>query len=183
VRAFQDANGLEPDGAVGAGTLAALNVPIDARIGQIEVNLERGRWLLHDLDPTFVVVNVAGFRVYYLRDSELVWSARVQVGKPFRQTPIFRSTISYLVLNPTWTVPPGIFANDILPAVKRDPGYLAKRGLSVVDSAGQLVTAPARPGRQQRQQAEEQPGGIGHSPIMPCLCGPVLSWILSRVST
>lgn len=88
------------------------------------------------------MVNVAGFRVYYLRDSELVWSARVQVGKPFRQTPIFRSTITYLVLNPTWTVPPGIFANDILPAQKRDPGYLAKRGLAVVDSEGRPVTAP-----------------------------------------
>ena len=120
----------------------ALNVPIDARLGQIEVNLERGRWLLHDLSPTFIVVNVAGFRVYYLRDGELVWSGRAQVGKPFRQTPIFRSTITYLVLNPTWTVPPGIFANDILPALKRDSGYLAKRGLSVIDSEGRPVTAP-----------------------------------------
>jgi murein L,D-transpeptidase YcbB/YkuD len=142
VRAFQSANGLDADGTVGTGTLVALNRPIDARIAQIQVNLERGRWLLHDLDPTFVVVNVAGFRVYYLRDRELAWSARVQVGKPFRQTPIFRSTIQYLVLNPTWTVPPGIFAKDILPALKRDPGYLAKRGLGVVDAKGRPVTAP-----------------------------------------
>ena len=142
VRAFQTAHGIDADGTVGAGTLAALNRPVDDRIVQIEVNLERGRWLLHDLDPTFVVVNVAGFRVYYLRDGALAWSSRVQVGKPFRQTPIFRSTIQYLVLNPTWTVPPGIFANDILPAVKRDPGYLAKRGLRVVDGKGEPVTAP-----------------------------------------
>jgi L,D-transpeptidase YcbB len=142
VRAFQNANGLEADAVVGADTLTALNVPIDARIGQIEVNLERGRWLLHDLDPTFAVVNIAGFRVYYLRDGKLVWSGRAQVGKPFRQTPIFRSTITYLVLNPTWTVPPGIFANDILPALKRDPGYLAKRGLRVVDAEGRPVTVP-----------------------------------------
>ena len=142
VRAFQTAQGIDADGSVGAGTLAALNRPVGDRIVQIEVNLERGRWLLHDLDPTFVVVNVAGFRVYYLRDGALAWSARVQVGKPFRQTPIFRSTIQYLVLNPTWTVPPGIFANDILPAVKRDPGYLAKRELRVVDGKGEPVTAP-----------------------------------------
>ena len=142
VRAFQAQNGLDADGAVGAGTLAVLNLPIDARIAQIEVNLERARWLLHEVAPTFVVVNVAGFRVYYVRDNKLVWSARAQVGKPYRQTPIFRSVLSYLVLNPTWTVPPGIFANDILPAQKRDPGYLAKRGLVVVDAQGERVTAP-----------------------------------------
>jgi len=142
VRAFQSANGLEADGAVGRGTLSALNVPVDARIGQIEVNLERGRWLLHDLDSTFTVVNIAGFRIYYLRDGEIAWSGRVQVGKPFRQTPVFRSTITSLVLNPTWTVPPGIFANDILPALQRDPEYLAKRGLSVIDAEGRPVTEP-----------------------------------------
>jgi murein L,D-transpeptidase YcbB/YkuD len=142
LRAFQSANGLDADGAVGAGTLEALNRPLDARIEQLEVNLERGRWLLHDLDPTFVVVNVAGFRVYFLRDGELAWSARAQVGKPYRQTPIFRSTLQYLVLNPTWTVPPGIFSKDILPALKRDPGYLAKRGLEVVDANGEPVREP-----------------------------------------
>ena len=142
VRAFQRANGLDADGAVGAGTLAVLNLPIDARIAQIEVNLERGRWLLNDLDPTFVVINVAGFRAYYLRDSEVVWSGRVQVGKPYRQTPMFRSAISYLVLNPTWTVPPTILENDVLPAVKRDPGYLAQHHLRVIDSQGRPVTTP-----------------------------------------
>jgi len=142
VRAFQAQNGLDADGAVGAGTLAVLNLPIDARIAQIEVNLERARWLLDEMPPTFVVVNVAGFRVYYVRDNALVWSGRAQVGKPYRQTPIFRSVLSYLVLNPTWTVPSGIFANDILPAQKRDPGYLAKRGLVVVDAQGNRVTTP-----------------------------------------
>ena len=142
VRTFQSVNGLDTDGAVGASTLAALNSPLDARIEQIAVNLERGRWLLHDLAPSFIVVNVAGYRVYYLRDRELVWSARAQVGKPYRQTPIFRSTLQYLVINPTWTVPPGILAKDILPALKRDPGYLAKKGLEVIDADGRPVTTP-----------------------------------------
>ncbi len=139
VKAFQARHGLEEDGAVGATTLAALNVPIEARLEEIRVNLERGRWLLHDLAPTFVVVNVAGFEVYFLRDHEIVWSARAQVGKPYRQTPIFRSSLTYLVLNPTWTVPPGILANDILPAQRRDPSYLAKKGLKVIDQSGRVV--------------------------------------------
>ena len=142
VRAFQSANGLDADGAVGAQTLATLNLPIEARIAQIEVNLERGRWLLNDLDPTFVVINVAGFRAYYLRESEVVWSGRVQVGKPYRQTPMFRSAISYLVLNPTWTVPPTILENDVLPALQRDPSYLAQHHLRVIDSQGRPVTTP-----------------------------------------
>jgi murein L,D-transpeptidase YcbB/YkuD len=142
VREFQRLDDLEADGVVGRASLEALNRPIDARIAQIEVNLERGRWLLHDLDPTFVVVNAAGFRVYYLRDHTLVWSARAQVGRPYRQTPTFRATLSYLVLNPTWTVPPGIFAADILPELRRDPGYLARRRLRVVDAHGRPVTTP-----------------------------------------
>ena len=103
------------------------------------MNLERARWLLRDLAPSFVVVNVAAYEVYYVRDREVVWRARAMVGKPYRQTPIFRSEIGYLVLNPTWTVPPTIFANDILPAQKKDKGYLAKRGLRVIDSAGRTL--------------------------------------------
>jgi murein L,D-transpeptidase YcbB/YkuD len=139
VREFQRRHGLEEDGRVGRATLAALNVPVSARITLIEVNLERARWLLHDLAPAFVVVNVAAYEVYFVRDRQVVWRARTMVGKPYRETPIFRSDINYLVLNPTWTVPPGIFANDILPAQKKNPGYLAKRGLRVIDASGRTV--------------------------------------------
>jgi murein L,D-transpeptidase YcbB/YkuD len=142
VREYQSRNGLDADGVVGRKTLASLNRSIDDQISQIEVNLERGRWLLHDLDPTFLVVNVAGFRVYYLRDHALVWSARVQVGRPYRQTPMFRSKLSYLVLNPTWTVPPVIFENDVLPALKRDSDYLEQHALRVVDAQGLPVSEP-----------------------------------------
>jgi murein L,D-transpeptidase YcbB/YkuD len=63
----------------------------------------------------------------------------VQVGQPYRQTPIFKSTIDHVVINPTWTVPPGILGKDILPAVRKDAGYLAKRGLEVVDRNGRQV--------------------------------------------
>jgi murein L,D-transpeptidase YcbB/YkuD len=139
VRRFQKRHGLDEDAVLGPGTLAALNVPIAARIAQIRVNLERGRWYLHGLDPTFVVVNVAGFRVYYLPDAKLVWSARAIIGKPFRATPIFRAKMNYLVLNPTWTVPPGILAHDMLPAQRRDPSYLEKKGLQVLDRNGRVV--------------------------------------------
>jgi murein L,D-transpeptidase YcbB/YkuD len=137
VRRFQQRMGLESDGSVGPGTIAELNAPLEDRIRQLRVNLDRGRVLLQDLPDEFVVANIAGFAVYFVRGQQIVWSARVQVGKPYRRTPIFRSEISYVVLNPTWTVPPGIIANDILPAAQRDPGSITRKGLRVLDASGQ----------------------------------------------
>lgn len=139
VRRYQERMGLAADGAVGARTIEELNVPIANRIEQLRVNLDRGRILLQDLPPQFVVVNIAGYFIYVVRGEEVVWSSRVQVGKPYRRTPIFRSEINYLVWNPTWTVPPGIIWNDILPAARRDPNSITRRGLSVLDRNGQKV--------------------------------------------
>jgi L,D-transpeptidase YcbB len=136
VQNFQQRMGLESDGVLGAGTIAELNVPIETRIQQLRVNLDRGRVLLQDLPDAFVVVNIAAFTIYFIRGQDIVWDARVQVGKPYRQTPIFRSHISYLVLNPTWTVPPGIIEKDILPAAKTDPDSITRKGLKVLDSNG-----------------------------------------------
>ena len=140
VRAFQERHRMSPDGAVGASTLAELNVPVAARILQIRVNLERGRQVLHEIPAgPVVLVDIAGFEVSYQRDQQTLWSARIQVGKPYRQTPIFKSLIDHVVFNPTWTVPPTILAKDILPAVRRDRGYLAKKKLDVLDRNGEPV--------------------------------------------
>jgi murein L,D-transpeptidase YcbB/YkuD len=139
VQSFQARMGLASDGAVGADTIAELNVPLADRITQLRVNLDRGRVLLQDLPDEFVVVNIAAFTVYFVRGQQIVWHARAQVGKPYRRTPIFRSQISYLVLNPTWTVPPGIIEQDILPAAQRDPASITRKGLRVLDAQGQEV--------------------------------------------
>ncbi len=139
VRRFQARMGLVVDGAVGARTREELNVSIQDRIAQLRVNLDRGRVLLQDLPPQFVVVNIASYLIYAVRGDEVVWSSRVQVGRPYRRTPIFRSAISYLVWNPTWTVPPGIIQNDILPAARRDPYSITRRGLTVLDRSGAVV--------------------------------------------
>jgi murein L,D-transpeptidase YcbB/YkuD len=139
VRRFQARMGLEADGVAGAGTIAELNVPVAKRILQLRVNLDRGRVLLHDLPEKFVVVNIAGYTAYVIEGQDVVWSARVQVGKPYRKTPNFRSEINYVVFNPTWTVPPGIIRADILPAAKADPASIARKGLKVLDSGGREV--------------------------------------------
>ena len=137
VRSFQARMGLASDGVVGADTIAELNVPVADRIRQLRVNLDRGRVLLQDLPDEFVVVNIAGFTVYFVRGQQIVWHARAQVGKPYRRTPIFRSEISHVVLNPTWTVPPGIIEQDILPAAQRDPATITRKGLRVFGAQGQ----------------------------------------------
>ena len=140
VQNFQRNQLLGDDGSIGAGTLSVMNVPVEARIDQIRVNLERARWLLHDLPDSFVVVNVAAFRVYLVVKGEVVWSGRCQVGKEARQTPIFRENMRYLVFNPTWTVPPGILAKDVLPSLRRgDLSVLKRKKLKVIDKNGRIV--------------------------------------------
>lgn len=136
---FQNRHHLTADGAVGKQTLAALNVPVENRIDQIRINLERARWVLHAISGQFVIVDIAGFEVFVYKDDEIVWTSRVQVGKPYRETPVFKSEITYLDLNPTWTIPPGILSKDILPAVKKDPNYLKKRNIKVIDRNGKAV--------------------------------------------
>ncbi|HEY2797804.1 MAG TPA: L,D-transpeptidase family protein, partial [Thermoanaerobaculia bacterium] len=144
VQAFQERHRLERDGNVGAETLAELNVPVEARVLQIRINLERARWVLHEIGPgDLVIVDVAGFNTILARDGKPFWRAKTQVGKPYRQTPIFKAKIDHVVFNPTWTVPPGILAKDVIPAARKDPGYLGRKGLDLIDKNGQKVD-PAR---------------------------------------
>jgi murein L,D-transpeptidase YcbB/YkuD len=86
-----------------------------------------------------MAVNIAGFRLTLFRDDQVTWRTRVMVGKPYRKTPIFRGDIEYLVFNPTWTVPPGILAKDKLPAIKKDPGYLQRTNMVVLNHDGTEV--------------------------------------------
>lgn len=139
VRSFQRRMGLTDDGVIGEGTRSALNVPVEKRIQQIRLNLERGRWVLHHIDSTFVMVNVAGYSVAYVRDGRTVWRSRAVVGLPFRRTPIFRDSITYLVFNPTWTVPPGILGRDMLPRLKRGGVRALPEGMRVLDRSGRPV--------------------------------------------
>ncbi len=139
---FQRRYRLDADGVVGKQTVAAMNVSIERRVGQLRVNLERAR-LLRDIPDTAVVVDIAGFEVSMFRDGQRLFNGRAQVGRPYRSTPVFSDTITYIEFNPTWTVPPTIFKNDVLPAIKRDPGYLAKRDMQVLTMDGREVDPAA----------------------------------------
>ncbi len=139
VKRFQHRYGIDADGAVGRKTLEAMNVPVAARIDQIRVNLERARWVLPASTTDYLVVNIAGFQAILIRDANIVWQTRVVVGTPYRRTPVFRANLTYLVFNPTWTVPPVILEKDILPEMLTDGQGLARRGLAVFDNDGRRI--------------------------------------------
>jgi murein L,D-transpeptidase YcbB/YkuD len=139
VERFQARHNLGADGVLGTKTLAAMNVPVDQRIDQIRVNLERLRWYLHALEDEFILVNIAGFNVLWVKDDAIEWEQIAQVGKEFTQTPVFKDEIEYLDFNPTWTIPPGILNRTVIPNLKKDPGYLDKKGYELLTLQGQPV--------------------------------------------
>jgi len=140
VRRFQERHGLQGDGIVGATTIRELNVPVAARITQLRISLERSRLLLHGLPERFVVVNIPAFRALYVEAGRAQLISKVMVGKPYTQTPIFRADMTYAVLNPSWTIPPGIMRRDVIPGMKADPRYLEKKGF--VKVGNQVVQPP-----------------------------------------
>ena len=128
---FQRRHGLEPDGVVGPKTLAALNVPLADRIRQVELNLERWRWLPADLGRRYVLVNIAGYDYRLVEDGVEKLYGRTIVGRSYRSTPVFSDKIEYLVFNPKWTVPRRLAVEDKLPQIKEDPEFLRREGFSV----------------------------------------------------
>jgi len=154
VKAFQRRHGLEPDGAVGDETAAALNVPIDQRLAQIRANLERWRWVTQDLGERYILINVADFRVGVVDRGREVLSMPAIVGRLFRRTPDFSGKLSAVEINPAWTVPPKLAREDILPKIKKDPEYLKEKGIRVFDN----WTAAGR---------EIDPEGIDWSSVTP----------------
>jgi murein L,D-transpeptidase YcbB/YkuD len=139
VNRFQSRHGLATDGLVGKQTLAAMNADVHTRVNQLRLSLERLRWLEHNSDTEFVAVNIASFQLAYIKNQAVVWVTRIVAGTPFRRTPVFRSLMTYVEFNPTWTIPPTILREDTLPAIRRNPDYLADRDISVIDTSGRKV--------------------------------------------
>ncbi|MGB5306331.1 MAG: L,D-transpeptidase family protein [Gammaproteobacteria bacterium] len=131
VEEFQARHGLLVDGVVGKLTLAALNVPIETRIQQIMLNMERWRWLPRDLGARYLLVNMAGFYLQVVEDDRPVMDMRVIIGRPYRSTPAFVADLTHIVLNPYWNVPHKLAVEDLLPKQVADPEYLGKQGFRV----------------------------------------------------
>lgn len=136
VKDFQLNHSLQADGVIGPGTLAELNVSPAVRREQLRINLERFRWLAQDMEPDSLLVNVAAAQLTIYQGGVPVWQTRTQVGRAERQTPLLKSRVTRLTLNPTWTVPPTIMREDKLPEIRRDQAFLSKHNLQVLDRDG-----------------------------------------------
>jgi L,D-transpeptidase YcbB len=133
VQHFQQRHSIEPDGAVGAATLRELNHTVDERVAEMKLNLDRWRWLPNRLGERFVMVNIAGFEMEVVDQGRAIQSMNVVVGRLDRQTPVFADSIQHVVVNPFWNVPNGIFEKDVRPAMQRDPLYLTRNNMELVD--------------------------------------------------
>jgi murein L,D-transpeptidase YcbB/YkuD len=149
VKRFQERHLLEPDGVIGAGTIAALDVPVARRVRQIELALERERWLPEILKQPLVFVNVSLFRLWgYDPDKpDEPLRMNVVVGKSLgHATPVFVDQMEYIIFRPYWSPPPSIVKDEILPRARRDPGYLDREQMEIVASGDERAPAlPATP--------------------------------------
>jgi murein L,D-transpeptidase YcbB/YkuD len=134
VRRFQRRHGLEEDGIVGRETLAAMNIPVEERVRQIELNMERWRWVPHDMGDLYILVNIPDFRMRIVEKNEIAMDMRIIVGKDYTATPVFSGALKYLELNPYWNIPQKIAVEEILPKIRTEPEYLAKQNIKVFQS-------------------------------------------------
>ncbi|PNB49702.1 murein L,D-transpeptidase [Pseudomonas sp. GW456-12-10-14-LB2] len=141
VKSFQANHSLQADGVVGPGTIAELNISPLSRREQLRVNLERFRWMAQDMEPDGLLVNVAAAELTLYQGGLPVWQTRTQVGRAERQTPLLKSRVTRLTLNPTWTVPPTIWKEDKLPEIRKDQTFLSRQNLQVLDANGQPLAA------------------------------------------
>jgi murein L,D-transpeptidase YcbB/YkuD len=143
VKSFQRRHGRDPNGRIDNQTLADLNVPLSRRVRQMQLTLERWRWLPDTYQKAPIVVNIPEFRLRtYDRNLNIGVTMNVVVGKAYdHDTPVFSDTMQYVVFRPYWEVPYSITKTELIPQIVRDPYYLAKKGFEIVDSRKNVVSA------------------------------------------
>lgn len=141
VKNFQRRHGRDPDGRIDARTLADLNVPLSRQVRQMQLTLERWRWLPLEYGKSPIIANIPEFRLRaYDQNFKIALSMNVVVGKAFdHNTPVFSNTMQYVVFRPYWSVPYSIARAEFFPRIVKDPDYLNKKGFEVVDSRQDVV--------------------------------------------
>jgi murein L,D-transpeptidase YcbB/YkuD len=136
VKAFQSRHGLRPDGVVDGATQRALDVPAAWRVRQLELNLERWRWVRVPLEPRSVRVNIPDFTLALWDSGRVVGGMPVVVGQRHTPTPVFTDLITYVEVNPYWRLPKNVVADEVLPDAKGDTSWFRARHLRVVHVRG-----------------------------------------------
>jgi len=141
VKRFQQRHGLPVTGAIDRATFNQLNTPLSRRLFQLQLALERMRWLPADLPGRLIAVNIPEFQLRAFDDYRTSLTMKVIVGKAFpeRQTPIFQDEMEFMIFHPYWNVPSSITRKEVIPAIKKTPGYLEKHRFEVVDRGGGVV--------------------------------------------
>ncbi|MEM0576779.1 L,D-transpeptidase family protein [Flavobacterium polysaccharolyticum] len=149
VKRFQERHGLAPDGVLGVGTIEALNFSKANRKKQIIANLERWRWFQIIPDTDYVIINIPDYKLTVVENQDTTITQKVVVGTVKRRTPVLTSYLRTVVLNPTWTIPPTILKEDVVPAMKRNRNYLSNKNILIYDSNNNVVAPenwnPAKP--------------------------------------
>jgi murein L,D-transpeptidase YcbB/YkuD len=145
VKRFQMRHGLEPNGRIDTATLRELNTPFSRRVTQLQLTLERLRWLPHRFERPPVIVNIPEFRLRAV-DQQYHWVLlmKVVVGKAYRhRTPVFAANIKSVIFRPPWHVPLSIVRAEMVPNIEKDPAYLRKHSYEIVDRGGNAVSTDA----------------------------------------
>lgn len=139
IKQFQERHGLQADGVIGTGTLMALNIKKELRKQQIICNLERWRWFPKQLGINHLVVNIPNYKLHTVQNIDTTLTFKVVVGTEKRKTPILSSKVSEVIFNPTWTVPPTIIKEDLIPETRKSRKYISSRNIVIYNRKGKEV--------------------------------------------
>ncbi len=143
VKRFQRRHGLDADGRLGQSTLEQLNTPLSRRVEQLQLSLERWRWIPREPARPIILVNLPEFRLRaWEDDGRVVLTMKVVVGKAYQnETPIVAAEMTQLIFRPSWSVPAYIQSSELVPKVRKDREYLARNGYQVIDRSGKVVAS------------------------------------------
>ncbi|MCV9928417.1 L,D-transpeptidase family protein [Flavobacterium sp. LS1R49] len=139
IKKFQTRHGLAADGVIGQGTINALNFSKIKRKQQIIANIERWRWFSDTLSENYFIINIPDYSLNVIENKDTTIVRKIVVGTNSRKTPILTSTLKSVVFNPTWTVPPTILKEDVVPAMKRNRNYLKNKNITIYNKANSVV--------------------------------------------
>ncbi len=136
---FQKRHGLRADGIIGTKTIAAMNVPVTERIRQVQMNMERWRWMPRKFEDRYVLINIPEFELRLYKHGKVTAEHAVIVGKAYKESPVLKSAIRYMVLNPYWNVPTKIAREELLKDAKANPSFLRKNNMEVIGGNGKVL--------------------------------------------
>jgi murein L,D-transpeptidase YcbB/YkuD len=147
IRGLQHDAGMRPTGIIDSKTLALINGPTRGEvIDRVLANMERWRWLPHDLGRNYVMVNIPDYTLKVVSDRRVVWRTKIVAGKPATPTPLVSAPMAQVIVNPSWHVPQSIIQNELLPAYGTDPNIFARMGLEVKRGPGGHIRVVQPPG-------------------------------------